>query len=171
MLKLNAINGKIDIIFHIKVFPLILRCTQSNKKKVQFGVTNIYYQIIDSSMDEVLKSMTNIFWSSEGRLLLMVMMISSNHRWIWKIIWNSESKGWPTSATTGRMIQMIWIFVTETDYMLFQNHVMGNVTGHMGSHGDGDSGVYEKWKLVCQKQWNVQSASNRHSVNYDNIFW
>jgi len=36
--------------------------------------------------------------------------------------------------------------------MLFQSHVMGNVTGRMVSHGDGDSGVYEKWKLVWPKQ-------------------
>ena len=112
-------------------------------------VTNIYYQIIDSSMDEVLKSMTNFFWSREGRLLLMmmVMMISSNHARIWKIIWNSKSKGWPTSATTGWMIdQMIRIFVTETDNMLFQSHMDSNMTWHRLSnvicdmwHGDGDS--------------------------------
>ena len=146
MLKLNAIIGTNDTIFHIdSSYKNVLKV----KQPLQIEVTNIYYQIIDSSMDEVLKSMTNFFWSREGRLLLMmmVMMISSNHARIWKIIWNSKSKGWSTSATTGWMIdQMIRIFVTETDYMLFQSHMSCDMTWNPLSnvicdmwHGDGDS--------------------------------
>ena len=121
-LKLNARSGNMAMILHISSSDSkYLNITQS--KKVQFGVTNIYYQIIDSSMDKVLKSMTNIFWSREGRLLLMmVMMISCNHTRIWKIIWNSKSERRPTSSTSSR-IQMIWIFVTEADYVLFPSHV------------------------------------------------